>query len=331
MGDRGRWLVCENQGYAGRCVLLRRGNYVSLSAMGLENSISSVRRADSRARFDSEPQPMDTADYQYRRRYNERVYDAPVTSVRAVMGPPTERCWVERQQVSDTSGGRHIGGAIAGALIGGVLGHQVGGGSGKDLATAGGAVAGGAIGSNVGTAGMTGYGSSRDVRRCENTTGDTPAYWDVTYNFRGRDHQVQMSGPPGSTIAVNGNGEPRQSPRLAQTFQRPRGAAFHFHSRAVLHAQVVLAQHHRLARAFGEAPPHGRFQLGDVLAEGLHDVVAAAVGAKAVMQRLAAHAGRLQLAVDDHPEADTGGCLVEERLFGHGDVMVVLHAIPAIG
>jgi len=208
--DKGRWIACEDQRYSGRCVLLRRGNYVSLSAMGLENSISSVRRADNRARFDNEAQPMDTADYQYRRRYNERVYEAPVTNVRAVMGAATERCWIERQQVSEASGNRNVGGAIAGALIGGVLGHQVGGGSGRDAATVGGAVAGGVIGSNVGTGGTTGYGSSRDVRRCENTTSGTPAYWDVTYNFRGRDHQLQMSGPPGATIAVNGNGEPRQ-------------------------------------------------------------------------------------------------------------------------
>ena len=29
---------------------------------------------------------METANYEYRRRDNERVYDAPVTYVRAVMG-----------------------------------------------------------------------------------------------------------------------------------------------------------------------------------------------------------------------------------------------------
>ena len=95
------------------------------------------------------------------------------------------------------------------ALIGGVLGHQVGGGSGKDIATVGGAVAGGVIGSNVGRDNTAQYGS-RDVRRCENTTNATPAYWDVTYNFRGQDHQIQMTAPPGTTIAVNRDGVPRQ-------------------------------------------------------------------------------------------------------------------------
>ncbi len=204
----GRWEVCENSRFDGRCVVLRRGSYDSLRALGLENSISSVRPADNRRRYDNEaPAPQAAADYQFRRRANERVYDAPVTSVRAVMGAATERCWIERQQVSDSNGNRNVGGAIAGALIGGVLGHQVGGGSGKDIATVGGAVAGGVIGSNVGR--DNNY-ASRDVRRCENTTSGTPAYWDVTYNFRGRDHQVQMSAAPGTTVAVNRDGEPRQ-------------------------------------------------------------------------------------------------------------------------
>ena len=37
----------------------------------------------------------------------------------------------------------NVGGAVVGALLGGVLGHQVGGGRGKDVVTAGGAIAGG--------------------------------------------------------------------------------------------------------------------------------------------------------------------------------------------
>jgi len=205
--EGGRWEVCEDAGFNGRCVTLRRGSYDSLRALGMENSISSVRRADSRRTYENQPEPIAAADYQYRRRYNERVYEAPVTSVHAVMGAATERCWIERQQVSEPNGNRNVGGAIAGALIGGILGHQVGGGSGKDIATVGGAVAGGVIGSNVGTG--SNY-ASRDVRRCENTTSGTPAYWDVTYNFRGRDHQVQMSAAPGTTVAVNRDGTPRQ-------------------------------------------------------------------------------------------------------------------------
>ena len=207
--ERGRWEVCEHEKFQGRCVVLRRGSYDSLRALGMENSISSVRPADNRRQYDNQPEPVAAADYEYRRRYNERVFEAPVTSVHAVMGAATERCWIERQQVSEPNGNRNVGGAIAGALIGGVLGHQVGGGSGKDLATVGGAVAGGVIGSNMGRDNNYAYGS-RDVRRCENTTSGIPAYWDVTYSFRGQNHQVQMSADPGATVAVNRDGVPRQ-------------------------------------------------------------------------------------------------------------------------
>jgi uncharacterized protein YcfJ len=37
-----------------------------------------------------------------------------------------------------------------------------------------------------------------------------PAYWDVTYDYRGTQHRIQMSSPPGNTVAVNRDGEPRQ-------------------------------------------------------------------------------------------------------------------------
>lgn len=208
--DGGRWEVCEHERFGGRCVVLRRGSYDSLGSLNMHNNISSARPADNRRRHDNEADvPQAGANYQYRRRADERVFEAPVTSVHAVMGTPSQHCWVERQQVAEPArGNNNVGGAIAGALIGGVLGHQIGGGSGKDLATVGGAVAGGVIGANVGRDG-TQY-ANRDVRRCETTTSGKPAYWDVTYNYRGQDHRMQMSEAPGATIAVNRNGEPRQ-------------------------------------------------------------------------------------------------------------------------
>lgn len=209
--DHGRWEVCEDARFRGRCVVLRPGSYESLASLGLDNRISSVRPVENGRRYAHEaPLPAAAPNYEYRRRANERVFEAPVTSVRAVVGTPTERCWVERQQVSQPVRSQpNVGGAIVGGLVGGILGHQVGGGTGKDIATAGGAVAGAVIGSNVGRSdGGTSYGG--DVRRCETTPSATPAYWDVTYRYRGLDHRAQMSAAPGATIAVNGNGEPRQ-------------------------------------------------------------------------------------------------------------------------
>lgn len=208
--EGGRWEVCEDRRFQGRCTVLQRGSYDSLRGMGLENRVSSARQVNARQRFYSEaPPPMATPAYAYRRRPNERTFEAPVTLVRAVMGPPEQRCWMEREQVARQGrGDANPGAVIAGALLGGILGHQIGGGRGQDIATVGGAVAGAAIGSNVGR--NSGGGVDRDVRRCETLASGPPDHWDVTYNFRGVDHQLQMNVAPGPTISVNRNGEPRQ-------------------------------------------------------------------------------------------------------------------------
>ncbi len=207
--DRGRWQVCEDANFEGRCVILRPGSYDSLAGMGMSRNISSVRPITRNARYDYDtPEPLAAPTYDYRQRPNERLFEAPVTSVRAVVGPPEQRCWVERQQVYDDRGSANVPGAIVGAILGGVLGHQVGGGRGRDVATAGGAVAGAALGANVNRGGGGSYG--QDVQRCENVQGQArPDYWDVTYNFRGVEHRVQLGAMPGPTITVNGNGEPR--------------------------------------------------------------------------------------------------------------------------
>jgi uncharacterized protein YcfJ len=209
--EQGLWQVCDDANYSGRCVVLQQGAYDSLSRLGLNDRVSSVRRVPTHRTDDGDmAEPVSQAAYEYRRRPNERVYSANVTSVRAVVGPPNERCWIERQQVSEPSRDKpNVGRGIAGALIGGILGHQVGGGSGKDLATIGGAVAGGAIGANMGRD-RSATTSERDVRRCETTASSTPEFWDVSYEFRGTTHRVQMNTEPGRTIAVNRNGEPRQ-------------------------------------------------------------------------------------------------------------------------
>ncbi len=204
--ERGRWEVCDDVRFGGNCVILRRGSYDSLSGMGMNDRISSVRPFNNQRVENQMPEPIVTPVYEYRRRPSERTFQAPVTSVRVVVGPPNERCWLEREQVSSDNNNA-VGGTIAGALIGGILGHQVGGGVGKDIATAGGAVAGGMIGNNMGR--NSGQTTDREVRRCKTTASTTPEYWDVSYNFRGQEYRTQMTKPPGQTVEVNARGEPR--------------------------------------------------------------------------------------------------------------------------
>ena len=198
--ERGEWQVCDDARFGGRCIVLRAGSYPSLRSLGLNDRVSSVRPASIGGGSFARPEPAPI--YEYRRRPNERLYEAQVVDVRAIYGAPERRCWVERGQAPVA--GDNVGGAIAGAIIGGILGHQIGGGRGQDIATAGGAVAGAAIGSGAG--GST-YG--RNYRRCETSVAGAPEYWDVTYRFRGIEHRTQLSSPPGTTITVNANGLPR--------------------------------------------------------------------------------------------------------------------------
>ncbi len=173
--ERGRWEVCEQPRFQGQCAVLRRGNYPNLRGTGLESNISSIRRAGEGRRYDNEPQAAAGEDYRYRRRANERTSEVPVTSVRAIMGPPNQRCWVERQAAPPPA---DPGAAVAGALLAGILGYQTG-------------------------------PASQDVQRCANVQG-APAHYEVTYNFRGSARTVQMAAPPANNrVIVNDRGEPR--------------------------------------------------------------------------------------------------------------------------
>ncbi len=206
-----RWEVCTDSRFNGRCMVLNPGRYPSLAAMGMNDRISSVRAVGREAsvedtRYGPGPLPV----YDNRRRNEERVYEANVTSVRAVVGTPEKRCWMEREEVAATRGDANVGGAVLGALVGGILGHQVGGGVGKDIATVGGLAAGAAIGANVGRDKNGTAATSRDVQKCDTQPSNaTPAFWDVSYNFRGVEHRVQMTTQPGATIPVNAQGDPR--------------------------------------------------------------------------------------------------------------------------
>lgn len=187
------WEVCPDRAFSGQCMLLRPGRYPTLASMGLHEQIESARVSEL---VSSTDRP---------RRGHGRTFEAPVTAVRAVVGTPEQRCWVDQEQASNNP---NVPAAIAGALLGGLLGHQVGGGTGKDVATIGGAVAGAAIGSRVGN----GRGETRDVQRCEQIPAQARTqYWDVTYDFRGLEHRVQLDAAPGRTVTVDETGE------LAQT------------------------------------------------------------------------------------------------------------------
>ena len=204
----GNWQVCEDAGFRGRCIVLQPGNYPSFGAYDMNFRISSARPAGGNSYTQVvAPPPTPAPAYEYRWRPEEKLFEVPISNVRAVVGSAEQRCWVERQQVVEPAQ-PNVAGAIIGGVLGGVLGHQIGGGTGKTVATVGGAVAGTALGANV--AKRPGGTYEQDVQRCADVPGTAkPEYWDVTYFFGGTEHHVQMSTQPATTIWVNGRGEPR--------------------------------------------------------------------------------------------------------------------------
>src|SRR5205823_13675945 len=102
----------------------RKAKSAQVHAAAAQRQAENAQRIASSMRADAYSSTM----YDYRRRENERLYEAKVTYVRAVVGPPQQRCWVEPALVDNSSAaGVNIPGAIIGGAIGGIIGHQIGG------------------------------------------------------------------------------------------------------------------------------------------------------------------------------------------------------------
>ncbi|MEP7067995.1 MAG: glycine zipper 2TM domain-containing protein [Usitatibacter sp.] len=167
---------------------------------------------------------------------------AQVISVRANMDRipvNREECWSEQQRgyeerrVTRQDNGAPIGaGAIIGAIAGGVLGHQVGGGRGRDVATAGGAIVGGLIGNQVERDNSGGPSSSlevdrrpvtREVERCRTVqeVREVPVGYDVRYRYGGREFMTRMPFDPGPRVRVAVDVSPIEEPApAAPTYRR---------------------------------------------------------------------------------------------------------------
>lgn len=97
-----------------------------------------------------------------------------------------------------------IAGTAIGAVVGGLLGHQVGGGNGKKVATVAGAVGGGYAGNKVQQNMQQGDTYQTTEHRCKTVT-DTEekvSGYEVRYRLKGKEDTVRMDHEPGSTIPV---------------------------------------------------------------------------------------------------------------------------------
>src|SRR5688572_10705279 len=89
-------------------------------------------------------------------------------------------------------------GAVLGAIAGGLLGNQIGHGGGRAAATVIGAIGGAGVGSSI-----EGSGSYvQNVQQCTTQTfyENRAVAYNVTYEYAGREHTVQLPYDPGATI-----------------------------------------------------------------------------------------------------------------------------------
>src|ERR1700730_1638201 len=97
-----------------------------------------------------------------------------------------------------------LAGTGIGAVVGGLLGHEVGGGNGKVLATVAGAAAGGYAGNQIEKKVQQGNTYTATEQRCTSVydTSEVPAGYQVVYVLNGKQHHVHMDHDPGKTIPV---------------------------------------------------------------------------------------------------------------------------------
>lgn len=92
-------------------------------------------------------------------------------------------------------------GSIIGAIAGAAIGSQIGGGSGRGAGLAVGALGGALVGNSVESQGA----HVQNVAQCTTQTSyeNRTVAWNVTYEYGGRQHTVQMPYDPGPTIRLN--------------------------------------------------------------------------------------------------------------------------------
>ena len=128
-----------------------------------------------------------------------------VQPIKETIKTPREVCedvTVTRQKpVKDQ---HQIAGTAIGAVVGGLLGNQVGGGTGKKIATVAGAVGGGYAGNKVQENMQAGDTYTTTENRCRTVTDTSEKVvgYDVSYQLDGKEGRVRMDSDPGSRIPV---------------------------------------------------------------------------------------------------------------------------------
>lgn len=128
-----------------------------------------------------------------------------VTPVVRTIRTPRQECHDEQvTRQAPVKDEHQVIGTIAGAVIGGVLGHQVGGGSGRDLATVAGAAGGGYAGNRIQKNLQDRDTVTATEQKCETVydSSEKTTGYHVRYRLNGKEASVQMDRDPGPRIPL---------------------------------------------------------------------------------------------------------------------------------
>ena len=128
-----------------------------------------------------------------------------VDPIRKTVNNPRQVCHDEVVTHNEPPKDQHqIAGTAIGAVAGGLLGHQVGGGKGKTLATVAGAVAGGYAGNKIQENRQEAKVTPTTERKCEtvNDSSTKVVGYNVRYEYNGVTRTTRMDHDPGDRVQV---------------------------------------------------------------------------------------------------------------------------------
>ncbi|WP_312466488.1 glycine zipper 2TM domain-containing protein [Pseudescherichia sp.] len=132
------------------------------------------------------------------------------TPIKETVKTPRKECRnvtvTHRRPVQDEN---RLTGSVLGAVAGGVIGHQFGGGRGKDVATVVGALGGGYAGNQVQGAMQERDTYTSTQQRCKTVYDKSEKMlgYDVTYKIGDQHGKIRMGNDPGTQIPLDSNGQ----------------------------------------------------------------------------------------------------------------------------
>ncbi|XBS71213.1 glycine zipper 2TM domain-containing protein [Acerihabitans sp. KWT182] len=131
------------------------------------------------------------------------------TPINETIKTPRQQCRTvsvtHRRPVQDEN---KIAGSLIGAVAGGVLGHQFGGGHGRDVTTVAGALAGGYAGNQVQGSMQNNDTYTTNQERCQTVYDKSQKLlgYDVTYKIGDQQGKIRMDHDPGTKIPLDSQG-----------------------------------------------------------------------------------------------------------------------------